>query len=194
MQGTRAQTFTLEGVLAALVVLAGVGFALQAAVLSPGAGGATAEPVDEADLDSVVTHAAQNGSLKRAVLFWNSGFHGASAEEFYTSSLDTLGNEPTFLRTLDTALDDTLGVNVVVSYRDSAGDRQRQRMVYQGSPGETSVRAATTLTLYDDDVLYDSVEQPTSTTVAPSVFYAEDASPGTNVYAVVEVEVVVWQT
>lgn len=194
MMGTRAQTFTLEGVLAALVVLAGVGFALQAAVLSPGAGGATAEPVDEAKLDSVVSHAAQNGSLKRAVLFWSGGFHGASPEEFYTQSLDSLGTAPTFLGTLDTALDDTLGVNVVVTYRDSAGDRHRQRMVYQGSPGETSVRSAATVTIYHDDVLYDSSEEPTSTTVDPSVFYAEDASSSTDVYAVVEVEVVVWQT
>lgn len=193
MTGTRGQTFTLEGVLAALVVLAGVAFALQAAVLSPGAGGATSQPVDEGDLSSVVSDAAQSGSLKRAVLFWSSGFHGANPEEFYTSPLGSLGTAPTFLRTLDTALDDTLGVNVIITYRDSAGDRHGQRMVYQGSPGETSVRAATTLTVYDDDVLY-SPSGPTSTTVAPSVFYAEDTSPGTSVYAVLEVEVVVWQT
>ncbi|WP_241768054.1 hypothetical protein [Haloferax sp. ATB1] len=49
------------------------------------------------------------------------------------------------------------------------------------------------MTLYDDDVLVDSTETPTNTTLSNATsFYVPDASAGP-VYNVVQVEVVAWR-
>lgn len=188
MRETRAQAFTLEGVFAGLVVLAGVAFALQAAAVVPGASGGSSEPIDEGYLSDVLAEAADSGALERAVLYWSGGFHNANPKDYYTDGLPTNG----FGTRLDESLDDTHAINVIVSHRTANGAIERQRMVYQGAPGEDSVRAATTVAIYDDDVLYNSAGNPTSTTVDPSNFYAEDESP-TGLYNVFEVEVIVWR-
>jgi len=71
--------------------------------------------------------------------------------------------------------DRTVTFNLVVYYRDS-GTRERQRMVYNGPPGEGGVRTSADVTLYD---------------------YGETAPYATNmsgaVYNVMEVEVVAWR-
>jgi len=67
-------------------------------------------------------------------------------------------------------------------------------MVYRGAPSDNAVTATRTVTLHDDDELVTANGSDTGTTVDESgTFYAPDASPGTNVYNVIRVEVVVWR-
>jgi hypothetical protein len=196
----RAQVFTLEGVLAALVVLAGLVFALQAVVLTPGASEATA-PADGAHLDSVLAEATADGSLRRAVLHWDAGtgaFHdvgSGSDVSYYATRFDSGVFDTEFKRHLNAAFGPGVAVNVVVHYETNASGRKTQRLLYNGPPGDGAVRGATTLALYDGDPLYDAPD-PQSTTVSETPdFYASDVTGVSNdLYNVLEVEVVVWQT
>lgn len=196
MMGDRGQLFALEGVLAALVVLAGIAFALQATVLTPTTSGATAAPVDASSIDSVLTSTAENGDLRSAITDWDgSGFKDAEGE-WYT------GRYPT--GAFGTALNQTLGPSVtanVVIYHRSSDSRKRTRLVYNGAPGDGAVRASTQVTLYDRDVCSPgpSPSSPSDylcTSPERSDFYAADldTSPDGHLYNVVEVEVVAWRS
>lgn len=198
MTGTRAQVFTLEGVLAALVVLAGLAFALQTVVVTPTDGGASAGTADGDRLESVLATSAESGAVKRAVLAWTgSSFDGTGAgTSYFVDNLPDNG--------FGTALRDGLGtsvvVNVVVHYEGASGPGQ-QRLAYNGAPPEGAVRETVTVALYDADSIYDESGDPVGGTLAsrPSGFlYVDDqhtgsASAGGDLYAVVEVEVVAWQ-
>lgn len=198
MVGTRAQVFTLEGVLAALIVLAGLGFALQTVVVTPTDGGVSAGTADGDRLESVLTTATERGAVKRAVLAWTgSSFDGTGAgTSYFVDSLPDNG----FGTALRAGLGPSVVVNVVVGYETASGP-ERQRLAYNGAPPEGAVRETVTVALYDADSVYDESGDPVAGTLAsrPSgFFYVDDrhtgsASTGGDLYAVVEVEVVAWQ-
>lgn len=194
MRGTRAQIFTLEGVLAALIVLAGLAFALQAVVVTPSSSGDSGAPADVGRLDSVLDQAAQDGSLKRAVLAWNgsaSGFDNASNGNYYVGDFppNRFGN----------ATNETFGpattVNVRVYYETGSG-RSNERLVYNGIPGDGAIRSTATVPVYDYDLLRNASGAPQTprVTVESGNFYVDnDQYSGSDLYAVVEVEVIVWE-
>ncbi|WP_123535053.1 DUF7288 family protein [Halosimplex salinum] len=174
----RGQLFALEGLLAALVVLAGIAFALQATVLTPSTSGATEAPADATMVNSILTTAAENGELQTALVndWGGAGFSG-SAGQWYTGSYPS--ND--FGTALEQGLGPTVTVNVLIYHRQPMDGHQQTRFIYNGAPGDGAVRSSTTLTLYDRDVSN------------PGTFYAEDVSPSTELYNVLEVEVVAWQ-
>lgn len=187
MMEKRGQMFALEGVLAALVVLAGIAFALQATVLTPTTSGATAAPVDGSAIDSVLSTTVENGEFRSDLTedWTSSGFDDATGR-WYTD---------TYPYAFGDALNQTLGpsavANVVIHHRSAAEGRQRTRLVYNGAPGNGAVRASTVLTLYDRDVCSSFPCDPDERTK----FFAEDidTSSDGHVYNVIEVEVVAWQ-
>jgi hypothetical protein len=70
----RGQSYALEGIIAGAVVLAAVAVALQSAAITPQSTTATnerIEVVERTSADTMLDHAAQNGSLRDAVLFWS---------------------------------------------------------------------------------------------------------------------------
>lgn len=174
----RGQLFALEGLLAALVVLAGIVFAFQATVLTPSTSGATAAPVDTSTVDSVLTEASKNGQLQTALVDdWDTASFSGATGEWYA---DAYPPNP-FGRALKQSFGSTVVVNVVIHYRKPTEGEQQTRLIYNGVPGDGAMRASTTLPLYDRDVS------------DPGEFYAKDVSPGTELYNVLEVEVVAWQ-
>lgn len=179
----RGQVFTLEGLLAALVVLAGVVFALQSVVVTPSTSGTSVAPVQEERLDSVLEQAARDGSLKRAVLAWTgSGFAGAtSGEGYYVGTLPSNA----FGDALDQTLDGSTIVNVNVTYYDAAGALQYERLVYNGVPGDGSVRSTVTVPVYD--------WEPPGNFYAPDNYERPSAPGDPDLHCVVQVEVVVWE-
>lgn len=215
----RGQVYTLEGIVAALIVMAGLLFALQATTATPQAGGITnpqAQQQDKSIARDVLT-IADDEDLRRAVLYWDTGnesFHCTPGPTSYypapnTSRRSAGGDCPgegdaghpegrwapptDFGGLLARHLGSGYSYNVYVAYHD-AGDLRRQRMVYQGQPGDGVVRASTSVTLVDDQELYDTDGSRSSTTLdSASNFYAPDDGSGDDLYNVVHVEVVAWR-
>jgi len=192
MRGTRAQMFTLEGVLSALVVLAGMAFALQAVVVTPTDGGAPIGSADGDRLEQILEEATENGSVKRAVLAWDGGaFDGTpSGSGYFVDGLPDNG--------LGTALragfDSSTSTNVFVHYESSSGPGT-EPLAYNGAPESDAVRETVTVALYDQDSVYDESGDQASGTLesrGSGFFYVDDQHPATDLHAVVELEVVVW--
>ena len=161
----RGQAFTLEGVTAAILLVGGLVFALQATAVTPLSASTSSQHIEnqqQASAEGVLATGTDTGSLRVAVLFWddaNEQFHDA-AESYYVDQ--TPDNR--FGAALDRAFTSRrIVANVNVYYQE--GDRQRQqRMVYRGEPSDNAVSASTTITLTDDDPLYDDTGAPATVT------------------------------
>jgi hypothetical protein len=197
----RAQAFTLEAFVAAVLLVSTLTFALQAvAVDANTASSAEAElrgqhgGVAEGLLDGAV----ESGSLQSTLLYWdesNERFLDADEEEgFYLSR----SPNTTFGRSLARLFDDQrIRYNVDLHYQGADGERETRRLVEYGTPSQDAVRVTETVTLYDDSTLVTRNESRRANATLESVepdFYAPDASDDTQLYNVIRVEVVLWRT
>ena len=206
-RGDRGQAYALEAIVTSLILLSGLVFALQATAVTPLSASTSSQHIENqqaATAEGVLATAADDGSLRVAVLNWDDGdgeFHGSDADRsYYTNTAPENGFGDLLSRAFDGR---GIVFNVYVHYatdRDDDGvvdERESRRMVYRGEPTDNAAAASRAVTLYDDDVLYDSSEAPTGTTVSGTTFYAEDVTDtsgsNTGVYNVVTVEVVVWR-
>lgn len=209
----RGQAYALEGIVAGLLLLASLVFALQVTTVTPLSASTSSQQLEnqqESVAQGVLAAAAEAGALKPAVLYGSDlasgddngrfAFHDTTDDVFYQTGPPT----NRFGRILDQELGDRgLAYNVYVYYRTVGGGTNRQRMVYQGYPSDNAVAAQRTVSLYDDDVLYepdddaedDDAAQPTTTALgsAGDDFYAQDAASGSELFNVADVEVVVWR-
>ena len=192
----RGQAHTLEGVVASLVLLSAVIFALEMTAVTPLSASTSSQHLEnqqESTARGILGSAAESGALKQSVLFWNETseqFHNTSAVGYYTS-----GPPPNeFGRMLNRSFDrQGIAYNVYLGFTSAGGGRGDTRLVYQGRPSDNAVRATWTVPVFENDQIYDHEGQPTGTTVAESSsFYASNAGDGA-VYNVVRVEVVVWR-
>jgi hypothetical protein len=196
----RGQAHTLEAVSAALILLASIVFALQVTAVTPLSASTSNQHIENqqgAVADGALAAAAESGALERAVLFWNATgerFYDAGTERYYVGELPP--NQ--FGALLEESFGDSgVAVNVYLRYSTTSGTERRDRLVYQGEPSDNAAVASRLVTLYDDAVLYadadsDGVATATGTSIAGN-FYAADLEPGSGVYTVVQVEVVVWR-
>lgn len=206
----RAQTFTLEAFVAAILLLATVAFALQVVSISANTaspGGSELRNQHAGLAQGVLDEAVSDGSLSQTLLYWDqngSTFHGAGDDDenvsHYISRLPQHDDAPGFGRALGEAFDSRqVRYNVDLYYAYSNGSRGHHRLVEAGTPGDGAVRVAETVTLYDNTRLRDannSRENVTLRAVAASAdreFYAPDARPDGPLYNVLRVEVVVWK-
>lgn len=192
----RGQAFTLEALVAAIVLVASLVFALGIAGVTPLSASTASEQVEnqlQGTADGVLDGAEANGTLRPTLLYWNGTggrFHGASEDHYVSRGPPTAFGE-TLRRTFG---DRNVAYNVDVHYVNETGERRTQRLVVHGTPSDDAVRATTLVTLYDDDRLLGADGEPTNVTLAnSSEFYAPDAAPDSPVYNVVVVEVVVWR-
>jgi len=189
----RGQAHTLEAFTAALLLIGSIVFALQVTAVTPLTASTSSQHIENQQVQvarGLLDSAAENGSLRAALLDWNEttgSFVNASDRGYYVQPGDA---NNTFGRMLDRAfLDRGIAVNVNVLYVTTGGDVRSRRMVYLGTPSDHAVTVSRPLTLMDDEELRDG-----STTLAgSSSYFAPDAGPGENVYNVVRVEVVVWR-
>ena len=193
---SRGQAHTLEAFTAALLVVSGVLFALQATAVTPLTASTSNQHIETQHRTAaadVLSAAAENGTLRPAVTFWNpdeGSFVGTGSRGFYTN-----GGPP---NAFGTALNDTFGdlstagrriaYNVEVTYRTADNGTRKQTMVYMGSPSDNAAAATRTVALADDTPLSGA-----SGTVSSANFYAPDAAPNASFYNVMEVRIVVWQ-
>ncbi len=194
----RAQAVTLEALVAALLLLGVLVFALQTASVTPSGASTTnahLENQHERLAAGALDSAAANNSLKPTLGYWNetnASFHGVHQKGFYPND-----GPPTALGALldRTLADQGLAYNVNLHYMSRDGHLRQQPLVYVGSPSANAVTASRLVLLTDDDHLYDPSGTVTETTLSEtSSYFAPDAAPQSHTYNVVRVEVVVWRT
>ncbi|MDH5021019.1 DUF7288 family protein [Halobacterium rubrum] len=191
----RAQAHTLEGVAAAIVVVAAVAFTLQGTAVTPLTASTASQHIEtqhERAAASVLETSRGDGTLSGTLRHWNASggeFANASEEGYYVGA-------PPNTRFGD-ALRETFGdravaYNVNVYYVTDDGERRQRRVVYTGEPSADSVAATRTVTVYDHQQVVAADGDPVGTTVENGTYLGPD-SPGT-VYGVYVVEVVAWRT
>jgi hypothetical protein len=207
-RGDRGQAHTLEAVIGALLLLTSVLFALQSTAVTPLSASTSSQHIENQHREAaqgVLAAAAENGSLKRAVLYYNQSerrFHGADGENGqYT------GGDPnvTFATMLDRTFADRNIVYHVNFHFQSSGDNGtlEETFVYSGEPSDNAVSASWTTVLLDSDTLYHENGTRNRSfrlgTDGPIEYRGSkrmpDISEGADgaVYNVVRVEVVAWR-
>jgi hypothetical protein len=184
----RAQAHTLEAFTAAFLLMGGL--TLGVTVVTPNLDTSSGHVENEREVmaGGLLDAAAENGSLRAALLDWNDsagGFAGAG-DRGYHRYPGRANN--TFGAMLGrTVLDRGVGVNVNVGYMTESGTLRTRRMVYFGTPGDHAVSVSRDVTLYDDDTLDGGPALRNATS-----YFAPDTSGG-NIHTVVRVEVTVWR-
>ncbi|MFT4883279.1 MAG: hypothetical protein ACI8U4_000782 [Natronomonas sp.] len=189
----RGQAYTLEAVIAALLIISSLIFALQVTAVTPLSASTSNQHIENqqrASADGVLAAAQESGALKDAVLYWNDSagkFHNTTAVDFYTNEYPR--NE--FGAILDRAFGGRgLAVNVKLH---TQGQSSAQRLIYRGAPSDNAVTASRQVTLYDDDTLTAPGYEGTNVSAANSYDKAVSERSNSSVYNVVRVEVTVWR-
>lgn len=191
----RGQAHTLEAFMAALLLISGVLFALDATAVTPLSASTSNQHIQNQQLsvaNDLLATAAANGTLQEAVLYWNTStdsFDGTGSDGYYTA-----GPPNAFGKTLnETFHDERIAFNVYVSYWKGS-TRKEQPMTFMGSPSDNAVTASRTVTLYNDTALTAPGEtKNVSTAAVDGNFYASDSAPGSELFTVVEVRIVAWR-
>ncbi|SDJ32066.1 hypothetical protein SAMN05216226_102122 [Halovenus aranensis] len=189
----RGQALTLEAVVASVLILAAIGFALQMTAVTPLSASTSSQHVEnqlQSTSEGVLDSVADTGALREAVLYWNKTtgeFHG-DASPFYRS-----GPPPNAFGDALSAAFGTRNVayNVFVHYQTGDGIATQQ-MVRQGQPSDHAVSASHTLVLTTSDRLVGPDERgPRLGAVTDDEFYVARRSSGPY-YNLVRIEVVAW--
>lgn len=191
----RGQAHTLEAVVAGMVLLASVVFALQVTAVTPLTGSTSSQHLENqqaAVADGLLTAETENGTVKEAVLYWNtsrSRFYGASRAGY------TSGGPPTaFGAVLNRSFDDRNVVfNVNIKHVRPNGERRTIQLVHLGEPSDHASVASQMITLYDDDLILNADGTQSGQQLAGADYFARNVDQDSRVYNVVEVEVITWQ-
>lgn len=193
----RAQAHTLEAFAAAILIVAGLTFALQATAVTPLSASTSNQHLENqqrAVANDLLETSAANGDLEAALLRWdpeNESFTDGRSPSYFTG-----GGPP---NAFGRALDETFGERRIafnVHVRHGPGDEETT-LVHMGSPSDNAVTATRSVVLTDDDALTAPGHENTtlralSDGTASGEFYATDAGDGA-VYDRMEVRIVVWQ-
>lgn len=198
----RAQAYSLEGIIAALIVAGAVLVGLQAVDTTPWTTNGNDRPVElqQAQAEDLLAAAADDGSLSRVVRCVS------DTGRPYTN----LGADPPLnLTDFGYMLNQTFAkrgfqyrVAIVHSHwNDSVSPPRRYRNVTPLSgertdPAGPAVTASRTVTLTDDMRVYrniDGCRDVRGTLSSVSNFYADDVDSASPVYNVVQVRLVVWK-
>lgn len=207
----RGQAYTLESLIAALLLVTAVLFALQSVVITPTSAGLQDRDVQaqqEQTASDLLTTAANDGELSRLVRFWDcsdGGFAtddesgvwadgGGSGNQGYQTDTVPVAD---FGEALNHTLDAGTRYNVELVYANASGTGQDSSpIVYQGTPGNDVVAASYTVTLTDGQRVTgrDAGTETLDDCDSGSGLSAPipDARPSSEVYNVVEVRLVIW--
>jgi hypothetical protein len=192
----RAQAHTLEAFVAALLVLSGIGFALQATAVTPLSASTSNQHIgnqERAAATGLLDAAEANGTLRGAVVYWN------TSNEQFAGSTDgqySNGGPP---NAFGDALEETFGdrrtaFNVELAWFDAnRTERDSTLMVDMGRPSDDAVSTSRNVVLYNDTRLTAGPPGNVSAAAANDSFYMPDAARGERLFNVVEVRIVVWR-
>lgn len=190
----RGQGHTLEGIVAALLVLTSVVFALQVTAVTPLTASTASQHVEtqyRSASQGLLAGAAANGELESTLLYWNASnasFHGAPIEGYYVGTAPPTAFGDDLAATFDAA---GVAYNVDLTYVTANGTLEHRRLVHFGQPSDTAVTASRTVVLYDTDRLRNP-DGSAGGTLENATYFAPDAYSG-HLYNVVVVEVTVWR-
>ncbi|WP_276272421.1 DUF7288 family protein [Haloarcula litorea] len=192
----RGQAHTLEAIVASLVLLTGLIFALQMTAVTPLSASTSSQHIEnqqQSVSEGLLATAAERDALEPAILYWNNStgkYHNASGTGIGVYASTPPNN--TFGAMLERVFDERgIAYNVYVRYRNSTSQK-RIIYLYNGRPSDNAVSASQTVTLMDDDHLYDTDGTRNETTLSTATgFPIPDR--GANVYNTVRVEVVSWR-
>lgn len=190
----RGQAHTLEATVAALLMLSSLIFALQMTAVTPLSASTSSQHIEnqqQASAQGVLAAAADSDALKPAILYWDNtdtSYHNTGSIRFYTSGPP----DNRFGNMLGRAFGDN-GIAYNVNFRAESQSDPRQ-YIYSGAPSDNAVSATHTVTLNNNDTLYDANERPTSSQLGDSTtsFWIDMGNSGPE-YETVQVEVVVWR-
>lgn len=194
----RGQAFTLEGLVAGLLLLSAVLFAMQAVVVAPGIPGADVEPSIRQQTADTLEIAQREGALSEMVRFYN---NDSEAETFAGATSPTIGYgsdvpDNRFGELVDAVFKDQgLVANVRLEYRSASGiGSDSARLIYRGSPPDAATVATATVTLYSNQTLTGpDGDDVTLAEAAEAGFYPiKDIDPDGPLHNVVHVRVIVW--
>jgi hypothetical protein len=196
---SRGQAHTVEAFIAAMLLITGLLFAMQATAVTPLSASTSNQHIENqqrALTGDLLSTAAEDGSLAEAVLYWNTSsgaFEGSQSVGYYTDS----GSQNEFLASLNQTLADRrIAYNVRVRYHNTTGTPsvKTRKMVEMGRPSDNAVTASRTVTLYDETNLTASDTRSLADVAAGggASFYAPNADSGL-VYNRVEVRITTWR-
>jgi hypothetical protein len=189
----RGQAYTFEGVAAAAVIVLAVVTAMQIAGAPTATTAPTTGQADELGV-TVLTTATETGAIRHTLTAWNTttqSFETNGSSEYYTTRDDV----PPGLRSiLDEAMNNTGNTaNMHVTVTHPNNTVETIPILYQGTPPSAAVTNRHPVTLYDTDHVTagpaDGIELDDATG-----FYVKDTDPDSAVYALVTVEITVWNT
>ena len=200
----RGQAYTLEAVVAALLIVSSLVFALQVTAVTPLSASTSSQHIENQQRASAAGALAaaahtpvegESNALREAVLYCNvtqmPGYHDADSPPSYTNR----NPDNAFGEILDRSFQRGVALNVRV-HADEAGDTHR--MIDRGTPSDNAVSASRTVTIYENDTLTSPEAGGMSVIEASEQGLLEDCLPDSTVddgpvYAVVRVEVTAWR-
>ncbi|OYR43899.1 hypothetical protein DJ74_18270 [Halorubrum sp. Ea8] len=194
----RAQAHTLEAFAAAILIVAGLTFALQATAVTPLSASTSNQHLENqqrAVANDLLETSAARGDLEAALLRWdpeNESFTDGRSPSYFTG-----GGPP---NAFGEGLNATFGERRIafnVHVRHGPDGAAETTLVDMGSPSDNAVTATRTVVLTDDANLTapgyeDTTLRALSNGSEPGEFYAADVGGGA-VYDRLEVRIVVWQ-
>lgn len=198
----RAQAYTLEGFIAAFILLIAVLFAVQSVVITPSSGGAvdrTAQAQQQQQVQDALIIAQRENDLSEVLR--KVELEGDDFDEFHNHSSGVQGvystsafeNVSTLGAILNQHLDAGQSYNVEVHYENESEEASPPiKLVNQGPPSSTAVTASYTVVLHDDQPITTPGEDQTLGDIDETDGYIPDIDDDSGLYNVVEVRVVVW--
>lgn len=192
----RGQAHTVEAFIAALLLISGLLFAMQATAVTPLSASTSNQQIENqqrALAADLLSTEAENGSLKEAVLYWNTssgGFQDSGELGYYQE----VGTQNAFMTSLnETLAERRIAYNVRIRYHEpnsAAPSVTTDEMVILGQASDNAVTASRTVTLYDDDRL---TGENDCTLDSCSSFYASNVDSTSRLYNRVEVRITTWR-
>ncbi|WP_123623449.1 hypothetical protein [Halorubrum sp. CSM-61] len=206
----RAQAHTLEAFAAAILLVAGLTFALQATAVTPLSASTSNQHIENqqrAVATDLLATSAENGDLRDAMLHWNpenETFASSHPEfEYYTRAAGPNGFAAAlggFGESLNRSLvDRRIAVNVDLRHYNTTDrtERETTSLIHMGSPSNNAVSATRTVALSADaNLTAPGYEESTLRGLADGTdtgeFYANETGSGP-LFTYVEVRIVVWR-
>lgn len=195
----RGQAHTLEAFTAALLILVGLLFALQATAVTPLSASTSNQHIENQEramATDLLAAADATGELEAAVLNWSEAegqFSGTGSSGIY-SNADQVRTFGEFGSMIDaTFLEEGIAVNVYIDYQRQGGTTASKQLLYMGTPSDNAVVATRTVVLTDDDRLTGATDTRVIVAGTAGNYFVPDAAPGDPLYNVLEVRLVVWQ-